>query len=55
VVSCLSKQPPIAFHVWGSRETVSYLGQYPSDLTRRDHCTSKVRVQVPSKERDLSA
>jgi hypothetical protein len=55
VISCLSKQPPVAFRVWGSRETVNYLGQYPSDFTRRVHCTSKVRVQVPSEERVLLA
>jgi hypothetical protein len=55
VISCLGKQPPVAFRVWSSREAVSYLGQYPSDFTRRVHCTSKVGVQVPSKERILSA
>jgi hypothetical protein len=54
VISYLSKQPRVAFRVWSSREAVSYLGQYPSDLTRRVHCTSKVRVQVPSEERVLS-
>ena len=55
VISCLCKQPPVAFRVWGSQETVSYLGQYSSDFTRRVHCTSKVGVHVPSEERVLSA
>jgi hypothetical protein len=54
VISCSSKQPLVAFCVWGSREAVSYLGQHPSDFTRHVHCTSKVRVQVPSEERVLS-
>jgi hypothetical protein len=53
VISHLSKQPPVAFRVWGSRETVSYLSQHPSDFTRRVHCTSKVGIQVPSEERVL--
>jgi hypothetical protein len=25
VISCMSKQPPVVFHVWGMRETFSYL------------------------------
>jgi hypothetical protein len=49
-----SKQPLVAYHVWSSREAVSYLGQHPSDFSRRVHCTSEVEVQVPSKERVLS-
>jgi hypothetical protein len=53
VISCLSKQSLVAFCVWGSREAVSYLGQYPFDFTWRVHCMSKVRVQVPSEERVL--
>jgi hypothetical protein len=44
VISCSSKQPPVAFRVWGSREAVSYLGQQSSDFTRRVHCTGEVRV-----------
>jgi hypothetical protein len=44
VIICLSKQPPVAFHVWGSQETVSYLCQYPSDFTRRVQCSSKIGV-----------
>jgi hypothetical protein len=55
VVSCPSKQPPIAFSVWSSWKAISYLGQHSSDFTRRVHCTSKVRVQVSSKEGILSA
>jgi hypothetical protein len=54
VISCLSKQSPVAFRVWGSREAVSYLGQHPSNFTHRVHCTSKVGVQVLSKERVFS-
>ena len=54
MISYLSKQSSVAFRVWGSWESVSYLSQYPSDFTWRVHCTSKVRVQVPSKERVLS-
>jgi hypothetical protein len=54
MISCLSKQSPVAFRVCGSRETVSYLSQYPSDFTRRVHCSSKIRVQVPRKEKVLS-
>jgi hypothetical protein len=54
VISCLGKQPPVAFRVWGSRETISYLSQYPSNFTRRIHCSSKIGVQVPSEERILS-
>jgi hypothetical protein len=53
VISCSSKEPPVAFRVWGSREADSYLGQHPSDFTRCVHCTGKVEVQVPSKERVL--
>jgi hypothetical protein len=55
VISCSSKQSPVAFRIWSSREAINNLGQHPSDFTRRVHCTSEVRVQVPSKERVLSA
>jgi hypothetical protein len=55
VISCSSKQSPVAFCVWGSREAINYLGQHPSDFTRRVHYTSKVGVRVSSKERILSA
>jgi hypothetical protein len=54
MISCLGKHPPVAFRVWGSRETVSYLSQYPSYFTRCVHCSSKIGVQVPSEERVLS-
>jgi hypothetical protein len=54
VIGCLSKQSSVAFCIWGSREIVSYLSQYPSDFTRRVHCSSKIGVQVPSEERVLS-
>jgi hypothetical protein len=55
VVSCPSKQPSIAFSIRNPREAISYLGQHSSDFARRVHYTSKVRVQVSSKERILSA
>jgi hypothetical protein len=54
MIGCLSKQPPVAFRVWSSRETVSYLCQYLSDFTRRVQCSSKIRVQVSSEERVFS-
>jgi hypothetical protein len=49
VVSCPSKQPPIAFSVWSSQEAISYLGQHSSDFAWPVHCASEVRVQVLSK------
>jgi hypothetical protein len=49
----LSKQPPVAFRVWGLWEAVSYLGQHPSNFYQHVHCTSEVRIHVPSKERIL--
>jgi hypothetical protein len=55
VISCSGKQPPVTFRVWGLLEAVSYLGQHPSNFTRCVHCTSKVGVQVSSKERILLA
>jgi hypothetical protein len=55
VISCSSKQPSVAFLVWSLWKVVIYLGQHPSDFTRRVHCAGEVRVQVPSKERVLSA
>jgi hypothetical protein len=54
VISCLSKQPSVAFRFWGSRETISYLCQYSSDFTRRVQCSRKIGVQVSSEERVLS-
>jgi hypothetical protein len=55
VISCPCKQSSVAFCVWSSREAINYLGQHSSDFTRRVHCTGKVRVQVSSEERILSA
>jgi hypothetical protein len=55
MISCLSKQPLIAFNIQSPREAISYLSQHSSDFARCLHCTSKVRVQVSSKERVLSA
>jgi hypothetical protein len=54
VISCSSKQPLIAFYVRSPREAISYLGQYPSNFTRRVHYASEVGVHVPGKERVLS-
>jgi hypothetical protein len=54
VISCLGKQPPVAFHIRSSQEAISYLGKHTSYFTRRVHCASEVEVQVPSKERVLS-
>jgi hypothetical protein len=55
MISCPSKEPPIAFSIRSPWEAISYLSQHPSDFARRVHCASKVRVQVSSKERVLSA
>jgi hypothetical protein len=55
MISCPSEQPLIAFSIRGPREAISYLSQHSSDFARRVHCTSKVRDQVSSKERVLSA
>jgi hypothetical protein len=54
MISCPSKQLPIAFNIWSPWEAISYLSQHSSDFARRVHRTSKVRVQVSSKERILS-
>jgi hypothetical protein len=54
VVSCPSKQPPIAFSVWSSREAISYLGQHSSNFAWHVHCAGEVRVQVSSEEGILS-
>jgi hypothetical protein len=53
LISCLSKQPSVAFYVRSSQEAISYLGQHPSYFARCIHCVSEVGVQVPSKERVL--
>jgi hypothetical protein len=55
VISCPSEQPPITFNIQSPLEAISYLSQDSSDFARRVHCTSKIRVQVSSKERVLSA
>jgi hypothetical protein len=55
MINCPSEHPPIAFSIRSPREAISYLSQHSSDFARRVHCTSKVRVQVLSKERVLSA
>ena len=54
MISYLSKQPPETFRVWGSREAVGYLCQYPSNFTLRVQCSSEIGVQVSSEERVLS-
>jgi hypothetical protein len=54
MISCPSKQSPIAFSIRSPWEAIIYLSQHSSDFARRVHCTSKVRVQVLSKERVLS-
>jgi hypothetical protein len=55
MISCPSEQPPIAFSIRSPGEAISYLSQHSFDFAWRVHCTSKVRVQVSSKERVLSA
>jgi hypothetical protein len=55
VISHSSEQPPITFSIQSPGEAISYPSQHSSDFTRRVHCTSKVRVQVSSEERVLSA
>jgi hypothetical protein len=54
MIGRLSKQPPVTFHVWGSRKVIGYLRQYSSNFTRRVQCLGKIEVQVSSKERVLS-
>jgi hypothetical protein len=55
MISCLSEQPLIAFSIRSPWETISYPSQHSSNFTWRVHCSSKVRVQVLSEERVLSA
>jgi hypothetical protein len=55
MISRLSKQPPIALHVWSLGEAISYLSQHSTNLARCIHGSGKVRVQVSSEERVLSA
>jgi hypothetical protein len=54
VINCLNKHLSIAFCVCSSWEAIGYLGQHPSNFTRRVHCVSEVGVQVSSEERILS-
>jgi hypothetical protein len=53
MIGRLSKDPPIALRVWGSREAIDYLCQDPSNFARRVQRSSKVRVQVLGEERIL--
>jgi hypothetical protein len=53
MIGCLSKQPPIALRVRGSREAIGYLRQYSSNFARRVQCLGKVGVQVSGEERIL--
>jgi hypothetical protein len=55
MISYPSKQPLIAFSIRSPWEAINYLSQYSSDFTRHVHCPRKVRVQVSTKERVLSA
>jgi hypothetical protein len=55
MISCPSEQPPIALGVRSPGEAIGYPSQYPTDLTRCVHGSSEVGVQVPSKDRILSA
>jgi hypothetical protein len=55
MISCPSKQPSIAFSIRSPGEAISYPSQHSSNFTQRVHCASKVRVQVSSEERVLSA
>jgi hypothetical protein len=54
VVSCPSKQPPIALGVWSPGEAIGYLSQHSTDLARCVHGSGEVGVQISSKERVLS-
>jgi hypothetical protein len=51
MISCPSEQPPIALSVRSSGETISYLSQHSTDLTRCVHGSGEVGVQVPSEKR----
>jgi hypothetical protein len=55
MISCPIKQLLIAFGIRSPWEAINYLSQHSSNFARRVHCTSKVRVQVLSEERVLSA
>jgi hypothetical protein len=55
MISYPSEQLSIDLSIRSPQEAISYPSQHSSDFTRRVHCTSKVRVQVLSEERILSA
>jgi hypothetical protein len=55
MISCPSKQPPIALGVRSPGEAIGYPSQYPTGLTRCVHGSGEVGVQVPFEERVLSA
>jgi hypothetical protein len=55
MISCPSKQPPIALGVRSSGEAIGYPSQHSTDLTRCVHGSGEVRVQVLSEKRVLSA
>jgi hypothetical protein len=54
MISCPSKQSPIALDVWSPGEAIGYPSKHSSDLTRRVHGSGNVGVQVPSEKRVLS-
>jgi hypothetical protein len=53
MIGRLSKHPPIALRVWGSREAIGYLRQDSSNFARRVQCSGKIRVQISGEERIL--
>jgi hypothetical protein len=55
MISCPREQPPIGLGVWSPGEAISYPSQYSTDLARCVHGSGKVEIQVPSKNRVLSA
>jgi hypothetical protein len=55
MIGHLSKHPPIALHVLGSREAIDYLRQDSSNFARRVQCSGKVGVHVSGEERILSS
>jgi hypothetical protein len=55
MVGRLGEQTSVALGVESPRESVSYLGQYPSDFTRRVHSSGEVGIQVAPEEWILPA
>jgi hypothetical protein len=55
MISCQSKQPPIALGVRSPGEAIDYPSEHSTDLTRCVHGLGEVGVQVPSEKRVLSA